>query len=115
MANTKTAKIRPHNKIAQVLLSGKVTSVEDIKASFAADAKMTSLMYRLSTFIYDIRKFDNGVIKVIKDGRKVQAYQLVNFKEFDKNGCYVGPVATKAPAPVAKAPAEAVTENEVAA
>jgi len=98
MSKTKAPKIRPHNKVAQVLLSGKVVSVDDIKASFAADAKMTSLMYRLSTFIYDIRKFDNGVIKVIKDGRKVTAYQLVNFKEFDKNGCYAGkPAATPAP------------------
>jgi len=61
MSKTKAPKIRPHNKVAQVLLSGKVVSVDDIKASFAADAKMTSLMYRLSTFIYDIRKFDNAV------------------------------------------------------
>lgn len=96
-------KLRPHNKIAQVLLSGKVVSVEDIKASFAADAKMTALMYRLSTFIYDIRKYDNGVIKVIKNGRKVQAYQLVNFADFDKNGSYVGKTAnTSTPAPVAE-------------
>jgi len=90
MAKTNTPKIRPHNKIAQILLSGKVVNVEDIKASFAADAKMTALMYRLSTFIYDIRKYDNGVVKVVKDGRKVTAYQLVNFKDFDSNGCYVG-------------------------
>lgn len=98
MSKTKAPKIRPHNKVAQVLLSGKVVAVDDIKASFAADAKMSALMYRLSTFIYDIRKFDNGVIKVIKDGRKVSAYQLVNFKEFDTNGCYTGkPAATPAP------------------
>ena len=62
---------------------------------------MTSLMYRLSTFVYDIRKYDNGVIKVIKDGRKVTSYQLVNFKEFDKNGCYVGSTSKPA-APVAQ-------------
>ena len=98
----KTSKIRPHNKVAQVLLSGKVTNVEDIKASFAADAKMSKLMYRLSTFVYDIRKYDNGVIKVIKDGRKVTAYQLVNAKDFDANGCYVGAQA-KVAAPAAEA------------
>jgi len=108
MSKTKAPKIRPHNKVAQVLLSGKVVSVDDIKASFAADSKMSALMYRLSTFIYDIRKFDNGVIKVIKDGRKVSAYQLVNFKEFDKNGCYAGkPAATPAPVETKEA-AEAV-------
>ena len=108
MSKTKAPKIRPHNKVAQVLLSGKVVSVDDIKASFAADSKMSALMYRLSTFIYDIRKFDNGVIKVIKDGRKVSAYQLVNFKEFDKNGCYAGkPAATPAPVET-KESAEAV-------
>lgn len=109
MVKTNTTKIRPHNKIAQVLLSGKVLSVEDIKASFAADAKMSKLMYRLSTFIYDIRKYDNGVIKVIKDGRKVTSYQLVNFKDFDKNGCYVG--STKPAAPVANSPVQETTET----
>lgn len=39
MSKTKAPKIRPHNKVAQVLLSGKVVSVDDIKASFAADRK----------------------------------------------------------------------------
>jgi hypothetical protein len=109
MAKTNTPKIRPHNKIAQILLSGKVVNVEDIKASFAADAKMSKLMYRLSTFIYDIRKYDNGVVKVVKDGRKVTAYQLVNFKDFDSNGCFSG--STKSAAPVVNAPVQETTET----
>jgi hypothetical protein len=108
---TKSVKIRPHNKIAQVLMSGKVTSVEDIKASFAADPKMTALMYRLSTFIYDIRKYDNGIIRVTKDGRKVTAYQLINNENFDNNGCYIT-VPVKTEASVAEPVVEAITEEE---
>jgi hypothetical protein len=29
-------------------------------------------------------------VKVLKEGRKVKAYQLVNHTEFDANGRYVG-------------------------
>jgi hypothetical protein len=47
----------------------------------------------LSTNIYNIRK-DGGIVKVIKNGRKVQAYQLVNNDQFDSNGRYKG--STKA-------------------
>jgi len=46
------------------------------------------VLYRLSTNIYNIRK-DGGIVKVIKDGRKVKAYQLVNFDQFDKNGRFI--------------------------
>ena len=49
------------------------------------------VLYRLSTYIYDIKKYEHGVIKVIKNGRKVQAYQLVNFDEFNDDGSYRGP------------------------
>ena len=62
-------------------------------------------LYRLSTNIYNIRK-DGGIVKVIKDGRKVSAYQLVNFTEFDANGRYQGPVKT---APLVKTNTETVT------
>jgi hypothetical protein len=92
-------KINRHEKITQVLLSGKPVSPDEIAAVFKG-TDQEAVLYRLSTNIYNIRK-DGGIVKVIKNGRKVQAYQLVNFQEFDKNGRYQGAVAKKSVAPVA--------------
>ena len=105
-------KVKPHNKVAVVLLSGKMISIEDIKTSFSADAKMSKLMYRLSTYIYDIRKYENGVVKVQKDGRKVTGYQLVNFADFDAEGRFVGQQKSGKPA-VATEPKTASVQETV--
>lgn len=91
-------KINRHEKITQVLLSGKPVSPAEIQAVFAG-TDQESVLYRLSTNIYNIRK-DGGIVKVIKDGRKVKAYQLVNFTEFDANGRYKGKVSS--PSGIAK-------------
>ena len=90
-----TGKINRHEKIAVTLLSGKPVSPEEIQAVFAG-TDQESVLYRLSTNIYNIRK-DGGIIKVHKEGRKVKAYQLVNFEEFNEHGRYVG---AKVAAPV---------------
>lgn len=84
----RTGKVNRHEKITQVLLSGKPVSPQEIQAVFKG-TDQESVLYRLSTNIYNIRK-DGGIVKVIKDGRKVQAYQLVNFDQFDANGRYKG-------------------------
>ena len=89
-------KVNRHEKITQVLLSGKPVSPDEIKSVFAG-TDQESVLYRLSTNIYNIRK-DGGIVKVIKDGRKVTAYQLVNFDEFDANGRYCGQQAKVADA-----------------
>ena len=87
-------KINRHEKITQVLLSGKPVSPAEITSVFEG-TDQAAVLYRLSTNIYNIRK-DGGIVKVIKDGRKVTGYQLVNFTEFDANGRFKGVVA-KAP------------------
>jgi len=97
-------KINRHEKITQVLLSGKPVSPDEIAAVFKG-TDQESVLYRLSTNVYNIRK-DGGIVKVIKNGRKVQAYQLVNYTEFDVQGRYQGPVKT---APLVKTTQEAVT------
>lgn len=90
-------KINRHEKITQVLLSGKPVSPQEIADVFKG-TDQESVLYRLSTNIYNIRK-DGGIVKVIKNGRKVQAYQLVNADQFDANGRYKGTVVkTAAPA-----------------
>jgi hypothetical protein len=82
-----------HERITQVLLSGKPVSPDEIKTVFTG-TDQEAVLYRLSTNIYNIRK-DGGIVKVLKDGRKVTAYQLVNHTEFDSQGRYVGAVADK--------------------
>lgn len=77
-------KVNRHEKITQVLLSGKPVSPAEITAVFAG-TDQEAVLYRLSTNIYNIRK-DGGIVKVIKDGRKVSGYQLVNADQFDANG-----------------------------
>ena len=81
-------KVNRHEKITQVLLSGKPVSPEEILSVFEG-TDQESVLYRLSTNIYNIR-LDGGIVKVIKSGRKVSGYQLVNHTEFDPNGRYVG-------------------------
>lgn len=93
-------KINRHEKIAQVLLSGKPVSPTDIEACFKG-TDQEKVLYRLSTNIYNIRK-DGGIVRVHKDGRKVVAYQLVNFEEFSPEGRFIGkknvaPTKTKQP------------------
>ena len=92
-------KVNRHEKITQVLLSGKPVSPAEIATVFEG-TDQAAVLYRLSTNIYNIRK-DGGIVKVIKDGRKVTGYQLVNFDQFDANGRYKGVVA-KSPSGVAK-------------
>lgn len=89
-------KINRHEKVACVLLSGKPISPADIEACFKG-TDQEGVLYRLSTNIYNIRK-DGGIVRVHKDGRKVTAYQLVNFDEFSPEGRYIG--KQKAVAPV---------------
>lgn len=93
-------KVNRHEKITQVLLSGKPVSPDEIAVVFKGTSQ-EGVLYRLSTNVYNIRK-DGGIVKVIKEGRKVTAYQLVNFAEFNNDGRYVGK-----PKAVAQKPTEA--------
>ena len=89
-------KTNRHEKITQVLLSGKPVTPDEFKAVFAG-TDQEAVLYRLSTNIWNIRR-DGGIVRVHKDGRKVKAYQLVNFTEFGADGRYIGP-APKVTAP----------------
>lgn len=86
----KAPKQKTYHKFCQVMLSGNPVSPEDFKKSFEGNTELTSLMYRLSTYMYLIRKYEKGVIKVIKTGRSVTGYQLVNASEFNSEGFWVG-------------------------
>jgi hypothetical protein len=99
MTNTvRKGKQNRHEKITVTLLSGKPVTPDEIKAVFK-DTDQESVLYRLPTNIYNIRK-DGGIIKVHKSGRNVTAYQLVNYTEFDAKGRYVGVTTASPSAPV---------------
>lgn len=89
--NVHTGKPNRHEKVAVTLLSGKPVSPDEIRSVFTGTDQET-VMYRLSTNIYNIRK-DGGIVKVHKEGRNVVAYQLINYQEFNSIGRYVGAVA----------------------
>ena len=76
-----------HEKVCQVLLSGKAVSPDEIRSVFKG-TDQEDVLYRLSTNIYNIRR-DGGVIKVHKDGRKVTGYQLMNPQDFSPEGRFV--------------------------
>ena len=73
----KTIKLKPFEKLLTVMVSGKPVTIEEIDATLGNEI----YMYRLSTYIWHIKTFANGVVKAIKDGRRVTAYQVINVKE----------------------------------
>jgi hypothetical protein len=77
MPRGKSTKIKPFEKLLFVLSSGSVVTIEDINEILGEEI----YMYRVSSYIWAIKVYANGVIKVIKDGRNVVAYQLLNTKE----------------------------------
>lgn len=85
--------MRVYNRIATVMKNGDVVTVDQFKTIFAG-TKIEPVLYRLSTYIYNIKK-NGGIVKAIKDGRKVVGYQLLNGDEFDKDGRWAGKVEQK--------------------
>ena len=101
MARGKSAKLKPFQKLLTVMISGKPTTVAEIETLLGNEIQM----YRLSTYIWHIKTNADGVVKAIKDGRKVTAYQIVNVPDVKKYMHRVGItnsgfVAGQVPAPV---------------
>ena len=62
------------------MVTGKPVTVEEIDATLGKEI----YMYRLSTYMWHIKTMANGVVRAIKDGRRVTAYQLVNVEDIKK-------------------------------
>lgn len=73
-------KLKPFQKIAVVLFSGKEISVEEIDALLGSEIHM----YRLSTYMWLLKVKSNAIIKSIRDGQRVIGYQLINVDEVKK-------------------------------
>lgn len=74
---TKTVRLNHTQKLMTVMLSGKVVTRDELNTLLGEEI----LMYRISTYMWAIKTKMNGVVKVIKEGRKVVAYQLLNPNE----------------------------------
>lgn len=70
----KVTKLQPFEKLLTVLVSGEQVSKREIDEKLGTEI----YMYRISTYIWHIKKFSGGVVKSIKDGRNVVAYQITN-------------------------------------
>lgn len=77
MARGKSTNLKAFEKVLTVLMSGNPVTKDELTATLGDEVQM----YRLSTYIWDIKTHANGIVRVIKDGRKVSAYQLVNVDE----------------------------------
>ena len=76
----KQIRLKPFEKLLTVMISGKPVSKDEIETLLGNEI----YMYRLSTYIWHIKAHANGVVKAIKDGRKVTAYQLMNIADVKK-------------------------------
>jgi len=77
MARGKSTKLKPFQKLLTIMQSGKPVTIEEIEKTLGDEI----YMYRLSTYMWHIKTQANGIVKAIKDGRKVTAYQIVNASE----------------------------------
>lgn len=118
MSKTKTAKpmkLKPFQKLLTVMISGKPTSIDEIDALLGKEIQM----YRLSTYIWHIKTNADGVVKAIKDGRKVTAYQIVNVsdvkKYMDRVGITKSGFVAGQPAVVASKPKKVAKLKDLAA
>jgi hypothetical protein len=69
--------LRPFQKILSIMLSGQPINKKDMTKIFGEDF----LMYKMSSYILDIKIFSGSPVKVIKDGRKVVSYQLMDIEK----------------------------------
>jgi len=76
----KQKKLKPFEKLLTVMISGEPVSKETIETLLGKEI----FMYRISTYMWHIKTFANGVVKTHKDGRKAVAYQIVNVDEVKK-------------------------------
>lgn len=78
-------KVLPHHRLVQMLLDGAPHSPVELRSNFEADERLSSLAYRLPTYIYDVKKI-GGRIRAVQEGRNVVSYQLVNPQSFNRLG-----------------------------
>ena len=76
-ATVKKVKLKPFQKMLNVMLSGKPVSKEQFETLLGDQIQM----YRISTYIWHMKTNANAIVKVLKEGRKAVGYQICNIKE----------------------------------
>lgn len=74
-----STKIKQFQKVLSLMLSGKPVTIEELNNKLGSEIEM----YRISSYILAI-KYEGGVVRAIKNGRNVTAYQLMNVNEMLK-------------------------------
>ena len=100
----KVKKLQPFEKLLTLLESGEVVTKQEIDQKLGSEI----YLYRISTYLWHVKKFAGGVVKSIKDGRVVVGYQITNPETVRKymatNGVTAAGVGVKVRKPsVAKA------------
>ena len=90
MPRGKSSKLKPFQKLLTIMVSGKEVKISEIETLLGKEIQM----YRLSTYMWHVKTVANGIVKSIKDGRKVIAYQLCNVDEIKAYMNRVGISAT---------------------
>lgn len=78
MPRGKSKDPKPWERLLQVMVNGEPIQKDQVQSAINYD-----FMYRMSSLVLEI-KLHGGTIKVVKDGRKVVSYQLLNPTEMMK-------------------------------
>lgn len=71
---TKNVRLKPFEKMLNLMLSGQPVTKEEFESKIGDQIEM----YRISTYVWHMKTIANAIVRVIKDGRKVVAYQVIN-------------------------------------
>lgn len=74
MARTKSGDLKPWEKLLWLFKEGNVVSKDEIESVLANDIHI----YKISSYIWDIKHYAKCVVRVEKQGRSVVGYQIVN-------------------------------------
>jgi GTP-sensing pleiotropic transcriptional regulator CodY len=112
----KKIKLKPFQKLLTIMISGKQVTKDEIQSLLGKEI----MMYRISTYMWHIKTIANGVVKTIKDGRKVVGYQICNVDEVkqymkrnDVPTDYVAKLSDLKAAPAKKAVEAPVASDEL--
>lgn len=71
---SKQHRVHQEHKLLVVLSSGRAVTIEEIESTLGKEIEM----YRLSTYIWRLKKFAGAIITAHRQGRKVVSYQVMN-------------------------------------
>ena len=101
-ATVKKIKLKPFQKMLNVMITGKPVSKEQFETLLGDQIQM----YRISTYIWHMKTNANAVVKVIKEGRKAVGYQICNVSEvkeyLKRSGTLLGKTTTETKPEVTK-------------